>query len=76
MIAVGLEGYLFDALGGTDRILFVLGGVVFAYPGYYTDLLGVAILFLSLAIFYFQTYQKRKTRGEELIQKIKILEKN
>jgi len=76
MIAVGLEGYLFDALGGTDRILFVLGGVVFAYPGYYTDLLGVANIIFIVSYFYFQTYQKRKTRGEELIQKIKILEKN
>lgn len=59
MIAVGLEGYLFDALGRINRGLFMFGGIVFAYPGYYTDILGMTILFLSLTIYYFKTYKKR-----------------
>lgn len=71
MIGVGLEGFLFNGIVSVNRMLFLLGGIVFAYPGFYTDLLGMILLVLSLITYYYKSSQKR-IKSSKLMQETNI----
>jgi TRAP transporter 4TM/12TM fusion protein len=43
-LAAGLEGYGLDRLGWIERVMLAIGGVLLIYPGWITDVIGVALV--------------------------------
>jgi TRAP transporter 4TM/12TM fusion protein len=43
LVAIGIEGFLFQRLNGIKRILIILGGLGCLIPGWKSDLIGLAI---------------------------------
>lgn len=43
LVAIGIEGFLFQSLNGVKRVLLILGGLGCLVPGWRSDLMGLAI---------------------------------
>lgn len=57
-ISAGMIGWFGSDINIIQRIVFMIGGLLLIDPGYYTDIIGVAIVVLSAA--YQMTMNKRK----------------
>jgi len=52
-VSASLEGYLFTHMPWYLRIVSAVGGLMLIYPGWQTDLIGVALVGFVAAIQYF-----------------------
>ena len=57
-VSAALEGYLFAQMGIFDRILLIVGGLLMITPGTLTDIIGLALIVVGVAIQLF--IKKRK----------------
>ena len=49
-VSMGLEGYMAGHLNWALRILSIVGGLLLIYPGVVTDIMGVAVVGIIVAI--------------------------
>lgn len=56
-VSIGLTGFFKVKMNMTERILFVVAGILTLKPGYKTDLLG---LILIIVVYYLQTRRMKK----------------
>lgn len=60
-VSAALEGHCFTKIHILLRILLAAGGLMLIYPGFVTDIAGLAIVFGSLAFLYMFGKNKKKT---------------
>jgi TRAP-type uncharacterized transport system fused permease subunit len=56
----GITGYLLGELRLIERLAFAVGGVVIAYPSYFTDYVGLGIIVLALIYRVLQWTRNRR----------------
>lgn len=49
-VAAALEGYLFVQMGVIDRIFLIVGGLLMIVPGVITDIIGLALIAIGVAV--------------------------
>ena len=49
-VAAALEGYLFVQMGVFDRIFLIVGGLLMIVPGVITDIIGLALIAIGVAV--------------------------
>ncbi len=59
-VSAGLEGYIFTMMNPIQRILSAVGGLLLIDPGEITDVIGIALILVTIVWQFFQKKQRAK----------------